>query len=151
MTDRDLEAIVADEVQAPTEIYHLDLIQVTCGDHSVPTATVTLTDPSGKRMTDSATGTGPVDAIYKSINRVLGVPNKLTEFSVRSVTEGLDAIGEVTIRIDGDGRVFTGHGANTDIIVASSHAYVNALNKMLATRERQGGVGPAQPEKIGTR
>jgi 2-isopropylmalate synthase len=87
-------------------------------------------------MVDSAHGTGPVDAIYKAINRVVGAQNTLSEFSVQSVTEGIDAIGEVTIRIEGDGRTFTGHGANTDIIVASARAYINALNKMLAARER---------------
>jgi 2-isopropylmalate synthase len=81
-----------------------------------------------------------VDAVYKAINRVVGVQNRLTEFSVQSVTAGIDAIGEVTIRIEADGRTYTGHGANTDIIVASSRAYVNALNKMLAARERQGAV-----------
>ena len=138
VSDRDLEAIVADEVRVPTEIYRLEHVQVSCGDHSIPTATVKLIAPDGRVLTDCANGTGPVDAVYKAINRVIGVQNRLTEFSVQSVTAGIDAIGEVTIRIEADGRTYTGHGANTDIIVASSRAYVNALNKMLAARERQG-------------
>ena len=138
VSDRDLEAIVADEVRMPVEIYRLDHVQVSCGDHSIPTATVRLIAPDGQVLTDSAHGTGPVDAVYKAINRVVGVQNRLTEFSVQSVTAGIDAIGEVTIRIEADGRTYTGQGANTDIIVASSRAYVNALNKMLAAQARRG-------------
>ena len=137
VSDRDLEAIVADEVRAPTEIYRLEHVQVSAGDHSIPTATVRILAPDGQLMTDSAHGTGPVDAVYKAINRVIGVQNLLTEFAVQSVTDGIDAIGEVTIRIEADGRTFTGRGANTDIFVASARAYVNALNKSLAARERQ--------------
>jgi 2-isopropylmalate synthase len=73
-----------------------------------------------------------VDAIYQAINRLVGVPNRLIEFSVNSVTEGIDAIGEVTIRIESDGMVYIGRGADTDIIVASAKAYINALNRLLA-------------------
>jgi 2-isopropylmalate synthase len=142
VADRDIEAIVSDEVRAPTEFYHLEHVQVSAGDHAIPSATVQLVSPDGQTMTDSAHGTGPVDAVYKAINRVIGVQNRLTEFSVQSVTDGIDAIGEVTIRIEADGRTFTGHGANTDIIVASARAYVNALNKSLGARERQ-AVGAA--------
>lgn len=82
---------------------------------------------------DAATGTGPVDAVYKAINRVVNVPNQLIEFSVQSVTAGIDAIGEVTIRLKYGDRVFSGRAANTDIIVASAQAYVNALNRLYAS------------------
>jgi 2-isopropylmalate synthase len=71
-----------------------------------------------------------VDAVYKAINRVVNVPNQLIEFSVQSVTAGIDAIGEVTIRLRHKERVYSGHAANTDIIVASAQAYVNALNRL---------------------
>ncbi len=135
ITDRDLEAIVADEVRAPADIYHLDYVQVSCGDHSVPTATVRIISPDGQILSDAALGTGPVDAVYKAINRVIQVPNRLTEFSVQSVTAGIDAIGEVTIKVEGDGRTYTGRGAATDIIVASAKAYMHALNKMLASSQ----------------
>jgi len=134
VTDRDLEAIVADELRTSIETYRLEQVQVSCGDHSIPTATVRLVAPDGQILADAALGTGPVDAVYKAINRLVEVPNLLTEFSVRSVTEGIDAIGEVTIRIEADGRTFTGRGASTDIIVASAKAYMNALNKSLAAR-----------------
>jgi 2-isopropylmalate synthase len=82
---------------------------------------------------DAAIGTGPVDAIYKAINRVVKVPNDLIEFSVQSVTAGIDAIGEVTIRLKHEERIFSGRSANTDIIVASAQAYINALNRLYST------------------
>jgi 2-isopropylmalate synthase len=131
VSDQDLAMIVADEIRAPTEIYRLDHVQVSCGDHSIPTATVRLIAPDGSILCDSATGTGPVDAVYKAVNRLITCENRLIEYSVKSVTAGIDAIGEVTIRIEADDRVYGGRGADTDIIVASTRAYVNALNKLL--------------------
>jgi 2-isopropylmalate synthase len=131
--DRDLEAIVNDEVQQVPDLFRLERVQVSCGNPSCPTATVTLINPNGDELTDAATGTGPVDAIYKAINRVVNVPNQLIEFSVQSVTAGIDAIGEVTIRLKYGDRVYSGHSANTDIIVASAQAYVNALNRLYAS------------------
>lgn len=130
ISDWDLEAIVNDETQQTPELFHLELVQVSCGDRARPTATVTLRTPEGKELTDAAIGTGPVDAVYEAINRVVNVPNELIEYSVKSVTEGIDAIGEVTIRLRHEGRVYSGHAANTDIIVASAQAYVNALNRL---------------------
>jgi 2-isopropylmalate synthase len=131
ITDRDLEALVAEELRTVSETYHLEQVQVSCGDHSVPTASVRLIDPDGNAIADAALGTGPVDAVYKAINRLVGVPNELIEFSVESITEGIDAIGEVTIRIKSGEKKYTGRGADTDIIVASAKAYMNALNRLL--------------------
>ena len=136
ITDRDLEALVAEELRTVSETYHLEQVQVSCGDHSVPTASVRLVGPDGTAIADAALGTGPVDAVYKAINRLVGVPNELIEFSVKSITEGIDAIGEVTIRIQSGGRTYTGRGAATDIIVASARAYMNALNRLLAAMEK---------------
>jgi 2-isopropylmalate synthase len=136
ISDRDIEALVAEELRTFSETYHLEHVQVSCGDHSVPTASVKLVDPDGRVIADAALGTGPVDAVYKAINRLVGVPNKLIEFSVKSVTEGIDAIGEVTIRIESGGRTYTGRGASTDIIVASAKAYMNALNRLLAAMKK---------------
>lgn len=133
VTDRDLEAIVNDETQQAPELFKLEHIQVSCGDHARPTATVTIRTPDGEELTDAAIGTGPVDAVYKAINRVVDVPNQLIEYSVQSVTAGIDALGEVTIRLKHDDRLFSGHAANTDIIVASALAYMNALNRLSAS------------------
>ena len=137
VTNRDLESLVAEEMRTMSEAYHLEQVQVSCGDKSVPTATVKLIAPDGQVLADAALGMGPVDAVYQAINRLVCVPNKLTECSITSITEGIDAIGEVTIRIESEGRVYTGRGAATDIIVASAKAYMNALNRLLAAKERE--------------
>jgi 2-isopropylmalate synthase len=155
VSDPDIEAIVNDEIYQPVELWRLEHIQVSCGTGMRPTATVRLRGPDGVMREDAAIGTGPVDSVYKAINRIVKVPNVLTEFSITAVTEGIDAVGEVTIRIEPtngtDGgdyalnpqtgphtRTYSGHGADTDIIVASAKAYMSALNKMLtAHRESQ--------------
>lgn len=153
ITDWDIEAIVTDEVQQAPEHFHLDLVQISCGDRSRPTATVVVRTPDGQEREDAAIGNGPVDAVYKAINRVVRTyeqeqSNKsvvdttsirLREFSVQSVTEGLDAMGAVTIRIwQGDDAVFSGHAAHTDILVASAHAYLDALNRLYTVRQNGG-------------
>jgi 2-isopropylmalate synthase len=136
VTDKDIESIVAEEQRTVSEFYHLDRIQVTCGDRGIPTAAVRLIGPDGEAIADAALGTGPVDAVYKAINRIVGVPNTLTEFTVKSVTEGIDAIGEVLIRIESDGTTYTGRGADTDVVVASAKAYMNALNRLLTAKKK---------------
>ncbi|MBI2980502.1 MAG: 2-isopropylmalate synthase [Chloroflexi bacterium] len=135
VTDKDIESLVAEGKRTVSEIYHLDRIQVTCGDRGIPTAAVRLIGPDNQALADAALGTGPVDAVYEAINRLVGVPNVLTEFSVKSVTEGIDAIGEVLIRIESEGVTYTGRGADTDIIVASAKAYMNALNRLLSAKK----------------
>lgn len=134
VTDRDIESLVAQEKRTVSETYHLDRLQVTCGDRGIPTAAVRLVKSDGEVLADAALGTGPVDAVYQAINRLVGVPNELTEFSVKSVTEGIDAIGEVLVRIASGGITYTGRGSDTDIIVASARAYLNALNRLLASK-----------------
>ena len=94
-------------------------------------------DPDERKITDAATGTGPVDAVYKAINRLINVPNTLTEYRVDAVTEGIDALGDVTIRIEKDGRAYVGRGSDQDIIVASAKAYMNALNRLLVMIKTQ--------------
>jgi 2-isopropylmalate synthase len=135
VTDRDIESLVAEERRTVSEAYHLDRLQVTCGDRGIPTAAVRLIGPEGEALADAALGTGPVDAVYKAINRLVDIPNTLSEFSVKSVTEGIDAIGEVLIRIESDGITYTGRGADTDIIVACARAYLNALNRLLSVKK----------------
>ncbi|MHB8105698.1 MAG: alpha-isopropylmalate synthase regulatory domain-containing protein, partial [Dehalococcoidales bacterium] len=121
------------------EEYHLDRLQVTSGDQGLPMAGVRLIKPDGTTIEGSALGTGPVDAVYKAINTCVKVPNTLTEFSVKSITEGIDAIGEVLIRIESKGVTYTGRGADTDIIVSSAKAYINALNRLLAAKKSKAG------------
>ena len=134
VTDADLESLMAGQRRMAAELqtYVLEHVQVSSGNHDVPTATVSLTHSDGRKFTDAATGTGPVDAVYKAINRIVEVPNTLTEFSVKAITEGIDAQGSVTIRIEQDGQVYVGRGSDTDIIVASAKAYMHALNRLVA-------------------
>ncbi|NLF52498.1 MAG: 2-isopropylmalate synthase [Leptolinea sp.] len=159
ITDSDLEALVSDELYQPTELYSLDGLQVACGTMGMPTATVRLCDPDGGMHVQACVGTGPVDAAFKAISSIVGFSNSLQEFVVHAVTEGIDALGEVTVRLQGEGetqnvglqpdqdqpRTFGGYGADTDIVVASAKAYLSALNKMLVA---SGKFGP--PEKAST-
>lgn len=145
ITDADLEALIADEFYRPHDIYALDGLQVACGTMGMPTATVRLRGPDGKVHIHASIGTGPVDATYKAIDAIVKVPNTLLEFNIHAITEGIDALGEVTVRVQPKesiskldaqreteyGRVFGGHGADTDIIVASAKAYLAALNKLI--------------------
>ena len=136
--DRDLQAILAEQTSVRIEEqWKLDLVQVSAGDHASPTATVRLIGPGGVVHQDAAIGSGPVDAIYQAINRVMNVQNELTEFSVKAVTEGIDAQGEVTIRMEADGGSYTGRAADTDILVASARAYMHALNRYLNAMEHR--------------
>ena len=137
--ERDLEAILSEQTSMKIEEqWKLDLVQVSAGNRAAPTATVRLIGPEGEPHEDAAIGSGPVDAVYRAINRVMGVQNRLTEFSVKSVTEGIDAQGEVTIRVEADGESYVGRAADTDILVASARAYMHALNRYLnAVRPRE--------------
>jgi 2-isopropylmalate synthase len=137
VTDRDLEILMDEEKRVASEpiSYNLDHVHFSSGDHDIPTATVRLVGPDGSSVTDASTGNGPVDAVCKAIDRVIGCSCKLVDFNVQSVSEGLDSIGTVTIRIENDGHTFSGRGASTDVIVASAMAYLSAVNRMLAADE----------------
>jgi 2-isopropylmalate synthase len=144
VTDADLEALMADEFNKPQEFYKLGDIQIVCGTMGMPTATVRLFNSDNQEYVQSAVGTGPVDAAFRSIDLVVQCPNTLIEYSVHSVTEGIDALGEVTVRIQSpDGkRTVGGYGADTDIIVSSAKAYMAALNRMIAILGRGDDVQP---------
>ena len=147
MSDADLVALMSirrRRVDVPA-VYTLEHVQVACGSHEIPTATVRVTGPDGLNVTDAATGTGPVDAVYKAINRIIDVPNKLTEFRVNAVTEGIDALGDVTIRVEADDNAYLGRGSDTDIIVASAKAYMNALNRLVAAGNGHSGSDDPSP------
>ena len=155
VTDADLEALLTTDVGEETPVYTLDGLQVACGSMGLPTATVRLVGPDGRVHVVAAVGTGPVDATFKAIDSVVKVHTTLVEYVVQGVTEGIDAVGNVTVRIQGttpatkinaqteaQGRLFHGHGADTDIIVASVKAYLAALNRMIAGL----GLGSVKPE-----
>ena len=156
--ERDLEALVVGEVRRPPPLYVLRHVQVSCGTELIPTATVRLVGPDSEVRTESAQGTGPVDAVCAAINRIVGDPGELVEFDVTAVTEGISAVGEVTMRVrerqaqeslhsteppdvqlaDAERGerypVYSGNGVHVDIVVAAAEAYLSALNRLFHAR-----------------
>ncbi|MDA0772353.1 MAG: 2-isopropylmalate synthase [Cyanobacteria bacterium] len=139
--DRDLYALASNqslenEISATFELEH---VQVTCGSGNLPTASVILRDQRDKTniLKGAELGTGPVDAICKCIRKLTKTDCTLIEFTVKSVTEGIDSLGEVYIRIrDDDNKgVYSGHAAKTDIVIASAQAYLNAINRFFERKE----------------
>lgn len=159
VSEADIEALVSDELYQPVETWELVSMQVHCGTALTPTAVVELhNNETGEDFLGAAVGSGPVDAIYKSINQVVQKPNNLVEFLVQAITEGMDANGDVTIRVEvpdsrgysqtAQGRkrrqLFSGRGVDTDIIVACAKAYMQALNKLIAARKDEERERPAE-------
>jgi 2-isopropylmalate synthase len=158
VTDADLEAMLADDTFHIVEYYTLDGLLAGSGTMGMPTATVRLRGPDGRVHTCAAVGTGPVDAAYKAIDQIIKAQATLLEFSVHSVTEGIDALGEVSVRVRANtskaplnpqrgevqSRVFHGHGADTDIILASVKAYLKAINRLLASEGIPAQSGPTE-------
>lgn len=133
--DEDLESLVNERDREQEALYKLDSLQISCGFPLKPTATLTLVCPDGEARTVCDYGTGPVDAAYKAIDKVIGENVDLSEYAVTSVTRGIDALGEVTVRIkDADANMYIGRGADGDIIVSSAKAYLNALNRLLSNK-----------------
>ena len=134
ITDMDLEALMSEQHRMvdTDRMYKVGTIHVVCGNDTLPEARVTLECPDGETRTVEARGTGPVDAVCKAIDDVVGLDIELTEFAVTAVTEGIDSLGEVTIRVAKNGSVYSGRGSDSDIVVASAKAYVNAINRLLA-------------------
>jgi 2-isopropylmalate synthase len=152
--DRDIQVLVTGGSLHTPEIYKLEHVQVTCGTGVTPVATVRLAGPDGDVTTTAAHGTGPVDAIYKAIDKVVGRPTELIEFSIKAVTEGIDAQAEVSVRIREPGTpeetereylvgrhrgptIYSGYSANTDTLVAAAESYLAAVNKLLAARQER--------------
>ena len=137
--EEDLEVIVSEEVAKMSERVVLKSFQVESGTNKTPTATVEL-EIDGKLVSHSGTGDGPVDAVYRTIAAMTQTKSKLLMFGVNAITGGTDAQGEVSVRVEEDGRTVSGHGADTDIITAAARAYLNALNKLayFAAKQAEG-------------
>lgn len=127
--NEDIEALVSDEVLRTAEVYQLISLDVTSGTNRKPTATVKL-KINGNEKELTISGDGPVDAVYKAITELTGSTAELNRFEIKAITGGTDALGEVTVVLEDGGHTVRGHGADTDIIVASAKAYINALNKL---------------------
>ncbi|MBI5078584.1 2-isopropylmalate synthase [Candidatus Saganbacteria bacterium] len=131
--DRDLETIVAEEVYVVPETYRIDCLEVCSGTHQKPTAKVRLIYQE-KPVEATEVGAGPVDAVYRAVDKITGVPTALADYSIQAITGGTDAQGEVTVRLKENDHVYVGHGASTDIILASAKAYLSAINRLLFAR-----------------
>jgi 2-isopropylmalate synthase len=138
--DEDIETIVNEELSKIPEAYVLGKIHVESGTEVVPTATVELT-VSGQSVRNIGKGDGPVDAVYKTIAAIVQTKSRLLSYIVAAITGGTDALGEVTVRLEEDGKTVMGYGADTDIIVASAKAYLNALNKLSYWKTKRGQNG----------
>jgi len=141
--DADIEALIDEEMEQTAEVWTLKGVQTTAGSNTVPTATVTVLK-EGRPVTDAATGDGPVDAVYEAIQRITGVSLNLLDYSLRAITSGKDAQGEVTIEVEHDGRRFRARGVSTDIVEASARAFLSAVNRAV-TRTNGRRQRPAQP------
>jgi len=133
--DEDIEALVSEATAKTPEVYNLIDLSITSGVSQKPTATVKM--KAGKEIFDRMEhGDGPVDATYKAISVITDTRSTLKKFEVRSITGGMDALGEVTVTLEEDDRIVRGNGADTDIIVAAARAYIDALNKLAARKKK---------------
>jgi len=136
--DDDLSALVEGQITEVPETWSLEYLLVTSGNLAVPTATVRLRQLASKKpqtVQDAGIGDGPVDAALKAIDRLTQTRGKLMDYSLRAVSQGKDALGEVTVKVDfGAGKIVTGKGASTDVIEASARAYLNAVNRSLGDK-----------------
>jgi 2-isopropylmalate synthase len=134
--DEDIEALVDEQLELDSKLWELAGMQVTSGSNAIPTATVTLKDSAGETRTDASIGDGPVDAIYSAIQRLTGIKVGLTDYRIRAVTKGKDALGEVQIELEHSGKKIRGRGVSTDILEASALAYLAAINRLRSVEDR---------------
>ncbi len=135
--DEDLEAILNNELGEETAEWQVVNVAVSSSTKKNPSAEIELANHAGKKFVQKATGTGPVDAAYAAVNKIVGEKVKLLEFGMNAVTEGIDAQAVVTVKIKTtQGKIYTGRGADTDIAIASVRSYVHALNKVIAGKNR---------------
>ena len=128
--DEDLAAILHDELHSAPDLFQLQYLHIYSGTLAIPTATVRLT-VKGEVKEAAAIGDGPVDAVYKAIALVTGAQARLVRYEIRAVTSGTEAMGEVTVKLEQEGRQASGRGASTDVIEASAKAYVDGLNRLV--------------------
>lgn len=131
VSDRDIEALVKENVSEIPEVFLLESFQITSGNKVIASSVISL-KRNGSIITEAATGDGPVDAAFNAIERAVGFGLELEEYGLRAVTEGKDALGEVTVKVSKDDRFFIGRGVSTDVIEASVKAYINAINRVIS-------------------
>ncbi|MDN3514987.1 MAG: 2-isopropylmalate synthase [Candidatus Brocadia sp.] len=132
--DEDIEAIIGIEKMEVPNIFQLESFSISCGPNAAPTAGVRLKLQDGCFVNNSTLGDGPIDALFRAIDLSTGIPGKLQDYNIRAVTSGKDAMGEVHVTIEVDGKAIGGRAVSTDIIEASAKAYLNAINKVAALK-----------------
>lgn len=136
--DDDLIALISEGKSEVRQTYVLEYLNVTSGTGTIPTATLRL--KKGEKVVQEAScGDGPVDASYKAIDKITGLKPKLEDYSLRAISSGKDALGEVTVRLDHKGVKTIGRGTSTDIIEASAKSYLSAVNRILASSAKDAG------------
>lgn len=133
--DEDLQALVSDSITDVPERMRLSYLDVTSRTGETPVAKISV-EVDGVERQASASGSGPVDAAFRALEEIAHSGASLQLYSVNAITEGTDSQGEVTVRLEKDGRIVNGNGADTDIVIASAKAYINALNLMHAGAHR---------------
>jgi 2-isopropylmalate synthase len=137
--DEDIESIVVEEILRMPRRFKLVYINVVAGNVTVPTATVQM-EVDGKLLLEAGFGDGPVDATFKTIKKITRTKSKLLQFAINAITSETEAQGEVTVRLEEKGNTVIGQGADTDVIVASAKAYINALNKIEFKKQKLVGM-----------
>lgn len=137
--DEDIESIVLEEILRMPKRYKLVYLNIVAGNVTVPTATVRM-EVDGKLLQDAVFGDGPVDATFKAIKKITRTKSKLLQFAINAITSGTEAQGEVTVKLEEKGKTAIGQGTDTDVIVASAKAYINALNKMEFKKQKLVGM-----------
>jgi 2-isopropylmalate synthase len=140
--DADIVALIDQRTHSGPALWTMTTFHVFGGTGTIPTATVELTHEDGRKVQDASTGDGPVDAAFKALERITGIAAKLTDYTVRSVSSGKDAMGEVNVEVDCQGITYHGKGLSTDVIEASAKAYLQALNKAASTAGRARSAHP---------
>jgi len=133
--DEDLQALVSDTVTLDNERIRLTSLKVCSETGETPVASVTLCIDDEEKQVEM-TGSGPVDAALCAIEELVQSKTELQLYSVNNITKGMDSQGEVNVRLEKGGRIVSGQGADTDIVIASAKAYINALNKILVSVDR---------------
>jgi 2-isopropylmalate synthase len=135
--DEDIEALLEERMAETPDVYKIESFHVTSGTQTIPTATLRMRDPKGKVTQDAATGDGPIDAIYRTMDRITGTSGRLCDYKIRAVTSGKDALGEVTVEVEFNGTRLRARAVSTDVIEASAKAYLNAINRYLVKSRKQ--------------
>lgn len=143
ITEDDIFALMTEEkIGAEISYYELENLQVNYGTVNIPTATITMKTPDGETVQEAATGSGSVEAIYNTLERVIGEEVKLQDYRIQSINGGRDALADVYVKILFQGVESSGRGTAHDVLEASAKAYINAINRILNRQAREGGITP---------